>query len=82
MERKMENEINKRIAKISRLYNIVKSNFEIVKRIIKSTLTYACEFWTLSQRQMNRLTSVEMKFLLKRIYCGKEMEGLLCEENK
>jgi uncharacterized protein YukE len=71
----LEDEINGRIAKTGRLYNSIKSNFlgkkeipkqiktEIVKKIVKPTLTYACESWTLTQKQKSRITSTEMRFL-------------------
>ena len=73
----MEDEINERIASTGRLFNVIKSNFlskkeipkdvkaEIVKKIVKPTLTYSCESWVLTERLKSKINSMEMRFLRK-----------------
>lgn len=73
----LEHEINERIEKTGRLFNAIKTNLlgkkevpvevksEVVRKVVKPTLSFASETWTTTQRQRNKLNSMEMRFLRK-----------------
>lgn len=68
----MEGELNERIKKTAKLHKSIKNIFlsrkevpsnvkaEKVRKMVKTTLTYNCESWTLTQRQKSKITSTEV----------------------
>lgn len=72
---KIDKEINDRMGKTGRIYNMLKSTFlgkkevptkiktEVVKKVVRPTIMYSSETWTLTEKHKSRLNAMEMRFL-------------------
>lgn len=74
---RIDKEINERMGKAGRIYNTMKTTFlgkreipknikiEVIKKVVRPTILYSSESWTLSGKQKTRINAIEMRFLRK-----------------
>lgn len=72
---KIDKEINDRMGKTGRIYNMMKTTFlgkkevprkiktKVVKKVVRPTIMYSSETWTLTEKHKTRLNAMEMRFL-------------------
>lgn len=72
---KLDKELGDKMGKAGRLFNILCSNFlgkkkipkeveaEVLRKVVKSTVVYGSEVWTLSEKIVNGINAVEIRFV-------------------
>lgn len=74
---RLDKEMDERMGKAGRIYNTMRSTFlgkreipkdvktEVVKKVVRPTILYGSETWTLYEKNISRINAMEMRFLRK-----------------